>query len=287
MTTRHRVLIVEDDKLISEELERIVAAFACDAVVVDNQRDAIALLDGEPICLALVDLHVKQEPDDLKGHPEVGANLVREIRARFREHAGICYRTPVVVVSGHASDTRSSVPVMRDGADDVIEKPFERADFSKRVRQLLVSSGRANHDACIAMASASSGAPVTLVIRLSGERDRRRTVVEIDSNRVKLTDGMLRVLLELIVGNLSGRAVHKIDLGGSADQGFRGISELKQQLELVLGDASFILNDQSGSYSIARSIVIETIDVEKLSAIGNRRITELAVKLVSMLNPKV
>jgi DNA-binding response OmpR family regulator len=292
MTALHRALIVEDDRFIAEELEGIVGALECEVVVVDNKRDAIAALDHETVCFALVDLQVKLEPDHLKGDPEVGASLVREIRKRYPEHVGNQrrYRTPIVVVSGHASQTRSSVPLMQDGADDVIEKPFERSDFSKRLRDLLERSGRASHDACVAMVTGPRDTQETLVIRLSGERDKkrkRRTIVRIASKQVTLTDRMLRTLLELIAGNLSNELVHKTRLGGAGDEGFRGVSELKQELERSLGDVSFIRNHYHGDYSIDRPIKIETIDVERLRAIGDKRITELAEELSSSRDRKV
>jgi DNA-binding response OmpR family regulator len=293
MTALHRALIVEDERFIAEELEDIVGALECEVVVVDNKRDAIAALDREPICVALVDLQVKLEPDHLRGNPEVGASLVREIRKRYPEHVEgqRRYRTPILVVSGHASQTRSSVPLMQDGADDVIEKPFERQDLSKRLRDVLERSGRKSHDACLAMRMASPrDTQQKLVLRLTGERDKmqnRRTIVWIESKQIPLTDTMLRTLLELIAGNLSDKEVYKTDLGGTEQEGFRGVAELKKELTPSLGDVSYIRNHHNGFYSIDRPIEIETIDVEKLRAIGNKRITELAEELSSLRDPKV
>ena len=288
MTNRHRTLIVEDDKPTADDLEDLVRSLDCDPIVVDNKKDARAALERETLCFALLDLQIKLEPDSLRGNVEAGTTLVREVRQRYPEHAGAgrCYRMPILVVSGYAREADRAVQVMKDGADDVIQKPLDTRLVAERVQHFLQRSGRSQHTACPALAPRSPASG--LVISVSGERDRRRTKVIIGTTTIKLTDGDLRVLLHLIVAKFAGTKVHKTDLGASNDQGFKGISELRHEIAPALAEGADIIdNDYNGNYSLADGVTIGPCDIAKLIAIGDHKIVELAEKLRGYLDPKV
>ncbi len=125
MTEPHRVLIVEDDRPTAEDLADILRSLDCEPVIVDNKRDALVALRRESFCFAVLDLQIKMERGSIKGHDEFGRSLVREVRALYPDHAGRGYRLPILVVSGFAREVNSAVEVMKDGADDVIQKPFD------------------------------------------------------------------------------------------------------------------------------------------------------------------
>lgn len=286
MTHRHRTLIVEDDKPTAEDLEDLVRSLDCDPIVVDNKKDARAALDRETICFALLDLQIKLEPDSLRGNPEAGTTLIRDVRRRYPDHAGGCYRMPILVVSGYAREADRAVQVMKDGADDVIQKPLDTRLVAERIHHFLQRSGRSDHTACPAFATRSP-AP-GLLISVSGERDRRRTKVVIGTTTIKLTDGDLRVLLHLMVAKLAGTKVHKSDLGATSDQGFKGISELRHEIAPALAEGVDIIdNDYNGNYSLTDGVTIGVCDIAKLIAIGDHKIAELAEKLRGYQDPKV
>jgi CheY-like chemotaxis protein len=284
--TRHRALIVEDDKPTAEDLADIVRALDCEPVVVDNKLDAVEVLKREMICFALLDLQIKIDRDSLRGNVVAGGSLVREVRRVYPDHAGTCYRLPILVVSGYAQDADSAVGVMKDGADDLIQKPFENRDVSERILHALERSGRSNHASCAAMSTRSETSSRALVIAFPGERERKRTRVVIGEKTVKLTDGMLWVWLQLVVAALAGKRVHKNDLGATDDQGFRGISELRKALEPALGEGVDIIgNDHNGNYWITEAIQLGDVDIEQLVSINDRRIARLAEQL--RRDPKV
>jgi DNA-binding response OmpR family regulator len=289
VTGRHRALIVEDDVPTAEDLVEVVRALDCESVVVDNKADAIAALEREAFCFALFDLQIKVHRDSIRGSVEAGQGLVREARRLYPAHAGAggCHQMPILVVSGHAREAAEAVAVMKDGADDVIQKPLDARHVSEGIRHALLRSGRSSHDACAAMVRAY-GPSGALVVAFPANRVGRRTRIVIGGKALNLTDGMLRILLELVVARLSDRAVHKIDLGATDDQGFKGISELRKELKPALGeDADIIANDYQGNYRISAPIVLGECQVERLVAIGDQRITALAKQLRALKDRKV
>jgi DNA-binding response OmpR family regulator len=279
MTGRHRVLVVEDDRPTADDLADILRSLDCEPVVVDNKRAALARLSREPLCLAIFDLQIKLESDSIRGHIEAGRSLVREARKLYPEHAGPCYRFPILVVSGYAREVGSAVEVMKDGADDVIQKPLDSREVSHGVRQALERSGRATHEACAALTARPAMPAGAIVLAIPGDRERRRTRVTIGPTSLGLTDASLLVLLHLVVGKLAGERVHKTELGARNDQGFRGISVLRDALKPALGDADIIKNDHQGYYWLTEDVTIGDCDPDRLVEIGDARITALAERL--------
>jgi DNA-binding response OmpR family regulator len=280
MTSRHRVLVVEDDRPTADDLADLLRSLDCDPAVVDNKRDALDRLQQETFCLAVFDLQIKIEPDSIKGHIEAGRSLVREARKLYPDHAGPCYRLPILVVSGYAREVTSAVDVMKDGADDVIQKPPDSREVSRSVRQALERSGRASHEACAAMPSPSPASPGAIVLAIPGAHERRRTRVLVGAKALGLTDASLRVLLHLVVGRVTGEKVHKTELGARADQGFRGISVLRDVLKPALEEGvDIIKNDHQGYYWLVDEVVIGECDPDKLIALGDAKITALAERL--------
>jgi DNA-binding response OmpR family regulator len=280
MTKRHRVLVVEDDPSTADDLADLLRSLDCEPIVVDNKRAALAKLSQEPLCLGVFDLQIKIESDSIRGHIEAGRSLVREARRLYPDHAGPCYRFPILIVSGYAREVGSAVEVMKDGADDVIQKPLDSREVSSSVRQALERSGRASHQACAAMPGRVQAAAGAIVLAVPGDRERRRTRIAIGAASLGLTDASLRVLLHLIVGKVTGEKVHKTDLGAQSDQGFRGISVLRDALKPALGEGvDIIKNDHQGYYWLTDDVVIGDYDVEKLIAVGDAKITALAERL--------
>jgi len=277
--SRHRVLVVEDDRPTADDLADLLRSLDCEPIVVDNKRAALAKLQQEALCLAMFDLQIKIESDSIRGHIEAGRSLVREARKLYPDHAGPCYRLPILVVSGYAREVGAAVDVMKDGADDVIQKPLDSRQVSNAVRQALERSGRASHEACAAMGGPVATAPGTILLAVPGDRDRRRTRVTIGATSLLLTDASLRVLLHLIAGKLAGERVHKTDLGAQADQGFRGISVLREVLKPALGEVDIIKNDHQGYYWLVDDVVIGDVDPDKLIELGDAKITALAQQL--------
>jgi DNA-binding response OmpR family regulator len=286
MKERHIALIVEDDAETAEDLVEILKSIDCQSVVVDNVEDAETALQNRSFCLILLDLEIKGRADSIKGHVEHGRSLLRTIRTKHGEHNGNCFSLPVLIVSGFAREVDSAVDVMKDGASDVIQKPLESSGVSGKIRHALQKSGRPSHDACGHLprprrANLEDG----IVLAVPGDRIRRRTRITVSGNPVDLTDASLKIFLHLLVALQDGAVVNKADFGASAEQGFKGVSILRAELKLALGDLNIVENRYHGDYCFLDGVTIGGCAYDKLRQIGDAAISELAERLEKHLSP--
>jgi DNA-binding response OmpR family regulator len=280
-TAGHRALIVEDDAEAAEDLSEIVGSLGWERVVAASRDEASGILRDQEICIVLLDLQIKDTPRSIKGHVEHGRELLREIRRGHGELVGQKFWLPVLIVSGYAREVPEAVEVMRDGASDLVQKPFNSREVSQKLRSALKESGRSSHDACRAGFCPSgpySGDDVEIAI--PGERVHRRTVVMLGNSRLEVTDGSLRVLLHLLIAHGEGRAAHKTDLGASDDQGFKGISLLRSELKPALGrGVNIIKSEYYGNYRLSSHVRLGDCNLAALHSIGDNRISDLVRRL--------
>jgi DNA-binding response OmpR family regulator len=274
---RHIALIVEDDKETAEDLSEILSSIDCDTVVKDSREDALAELQNKSFCLILLDLQIKKAADSIIGHVEHGKALLRNIREKHHDHNGKTFCLPVLIVSGFARESDEAFGVLKDGATDVIDKPFRSREVSERIRQALEDSGRQMHDRCHEPPQTQSPSLKDgIVIAIPGDRIGRRTRVTIGAKTMELPDFTLKVLLHLMVAQRKGGPVNKLDMGATADQGFKGISRLRNELRPILGSVDIIKNHYHGNYSFEPGVTIGECAVEKLLEIGDKTISDLA-----------
>jgi len=280
MNKRHIALIVEDHKETAEDLREILRSIECDSVIVDNREDALAALQDKSFCLILLDLQIKSAAAEIKGHVEYGKALLRTIRQKHGDHNGVPFWLPVLIVSGFAREFDDAVDVMKDGASDIIRKPFESQQVSEGIRQALQASGRQTHEQCHeSPPTQGPNLKAGVEIAIPGDRIGRRTRITIASKPVPLTNASLKVLLRLMSAKRKGAPVHKIELGATAEQGFKGISTLQNELKPILGDVKIIENDYHGYYSLVDNVRIGKCAVAKLLEIGDHTISGLAKEL--------
>ena len=126
-----RLLLVEDDRMIGESLQRTLRL---EGFAVDWVRDAAAAdstLASERFDLVLLDLGLPRGA--APGAPADGLAVLRALRARRDA-------TPVIVLT--ARDGRGDrVAGLDAGADDYLVKPFEFAELLARLRALIRRGG--------------------------------------------------------------------------------------------------------------------------------------------------
>jgi DNA-binding response OmpR family regulator len=280
MKQRHTVLVVEDDSATAEDLLEILRSIECESVVCDNHDDALSVLRNRSFCLVLLDLQIKGAPDSIKGHVEHGKALLRKIRLMHGEHYGTVYWLPILIVSGFARERDEAIEVMKEGASDVIQKPLISREVSEKIRDALAAAGRQLHEHCGETPSAQRlNVADGVVIAIPGEKNRRRTRITVAAKAVDLTDASIKVLLHLMLAQLKQTTVNKVDLGATADQGFKGISILRNELKPALGGIDIIKNHYHGNYSFTDVVTIGECAFDKLLDIGDATISALATEL--------
>ena len=118
MEKTYRILIVEDDKSISDLLcmNLSVAGYHCDAA--EDGKQAVQMIHGSSYDLAILDIML----------PEIdGFALYEHMSAK-----GI----PVIYLSAK-NDIQSKVKGLRIGAEDYLTKPFEVLELLVRVEKVL------------------------------------------------------------------------------------------------------------------------------------------------------
>jgi hypothetical protein len=164
--------------------------------------------------------------------------------------------------------------ILKAGGIDI--QPRDDDGAYVHIRHALQASGRHTHDQCheppIQVPSLEDG----IVIAIPGDRIGRRTRVTIATKPVDLTDASLRLLLHLMVALRKGGVVNKVDLGASAETGFKGISNLRSELKPILGSLNIIKSHYHGNYSFQVGVTIGNCAVDKLLEIGDKTISDLA-----------
>ncbi len=125
-STKHTVLVVEDDAALAEALSDTLELAGYTVKLVSDGEDAIAVIEKGGVDIVVSDVHMKR----MDGH-----SLLKQIKARFAD-------TPVILMTAYGS-IEKAVEAMRDGAVDYLVKPFEAEVLVNMVGCNLSSP---NHD---------------------------------------------------------------------------------------------------------------------------------------------
>lgn len=290
MAGRHTVLLVEDEPQMAEELGELLESLGHAHLHASNKEDAERLAEEGGFCYVLLDLQIKANRDSIKAHVEAGQSLLEHIRAMYpRRNEDGKHRLQILVMSGHAKEHYYVVKALQEGADDFITKPVgeSKPPFKDKIQDALRRSGRDRHESCAALtrearsASAEAAAP----LEITGRQEGKRMEVKVGDKAVLLTNASFLMLLNLVAGRLRSSEgwIHKNDLGAKAEQGWKGISRLKEELAPHLpARAAIVENDQSGSYRLHASLEIAGVDSGHLESLGDARIGKLAAEIARL-----
>lgn len=282
MTQGHRVLIVEDDDEIAADLGELVRAIYPDIEIqfTDNRERALALFDEMAFCFVLLDLRIKRTPSSLRGTIEAGINVLAEIRRIHSEYAGEGFRLPVIVVTASISERDSAVAIMRDGASDLIGKPFG-TDAAARIRACMTRAGRTQHTECTNPRLARvEPAPARLVIEIPPvSANHPRTRVLIAGCALTLPPTPLYALLQLVAAKLRGQRVDAANLS-VANRPHQVVSDLRSRLRTAhVPAADQIVQNEAGQYWLREDLEIAGVDLQALTSLGEHRISEIAIEI--------
>jgi DNA-binding NtrC family response regulator len=115
-----RILVVDDESMICQQLERLYTHGGYTVVVATSAEEALERLGMEDIDLIVTDIR-------LPGMS--GIELTTRIKERWAE-------VPVIVITGYA-DIESAVEVLKLGASDYLVKPFSAAAIQESTQVIL------------------------------------------------------------------------------------------------------------------------------------------------------
>ncbi|MDI6853286.1 MAG: response regulator [Deltaproteobacteria bacterium] len=120
MSDRYTVLVVDDEKVIRDGCTLILQPEGYLVRTAANGREAIEILETEPVNVVLCDLKM----------PVMGAiEVLEEARERFAE-------VPIIIITGHGT-VDDAVACMKKGAYDFVTKPFRIDHLTLCVRRAL------------------------------------------------------------------------------------------------------------------------------------------------------
>jgi DNA-binding response OmpR family regulator len=114
-----RVLVVDDDPPSVKMTSFLLKEEGYDVRTADNGRDALRIVEEEPVDLVILDVMMPQ----LDGH---------EVCRRIRQK----YEVPIIFLSAKG-ETSDKVAGLELGADDYLAKPFEPGELLARVKAVM------------------------------------------------------------------------------------------------------------------------------------------------------
>lgn len=132
MTDKPRVLVVEDEVPIQDLLKtRLKKLYEISCAT--YQDEAFAALEKASFDLVLLDLKLPRNQSDMNPSPDVGVDILRQIRERSICRRGSASPLPVVVMTAFGKDKLLSADFLQHrGACDYVQKPFGDGKALKR-----------------------------------------------------------------------------------------------------------------------------------------------------------
>ena len=120
-TPKDRLLVVDDDAALLDELKLLLQMSGYDVATAANGRDALDL--ASKLHPALIILDVRMPPPD-------GRQVLRTLRQEKNNW------TPVILLTVVGTPTERALS-LHEGADDYLNKPFDRVELLARVEAVL------------------------------------------------------------------------------------------------------------------------------------------------------
>lgn len=184
MTTRHTILVIDDDPAMRDSLAFLLDVNGFAVTTYETATSSIDHLKSSTVdCIV----------SDIRMLGMSGLELVRKLKA----DAAAC---PVILMTGHG-DVALAVEAMKAGAVDFIEKPFEDDALLRAIREALQTQSAAPADETV-----KRDAEARLVDLSPRERDVLRGLVAGKINKVIAHDlGISPRTVEVYRANLMAK----------------------------------------------------------------------------------
>jgi two-component system catabolic regulation response regulator CreB len=181
MTSKPRILLVEDESGIADTLQYVLSTDGFEPVWCSTAAEALTQFEAEPPALAVLDV----------GLPDLnGFELFRRLQALPGGN-----QVPMIFLTAR-SDEIDRVVGLELGADDYIAKPFSPRELVARVRTILRRSARPPSAATVPAAAAAASPVATATTWLL---DEERHLIRFCGRALELSRyeyGVLRLLVQ-------------------------------------------------------------------------------------------
>ncbi|MBQ6999714.1 MAG: response regulator transcription factor [Oscillospiraceae bacterium] len=224
---KYKVLIVEDDRNISNFIQTVLEANGYQALSAERCQQGLLVFASHIPDLVVLDL----------GLPDMdGEDFIRMVRAGST--------VPIIVLSAR-SEERDKVTALDLGANDYITKPFGTAELMARVRAALRSS---RHPSPVAAPSSTFALKDLLI-----DYDRRQ--VSVGGNLIHLTQTEYNILafLSQHIGKVMTYSAIIRSVWGSMDDGSIkklqvNMANIRKKLGCRPGDNRYVINELGVGY---------------------------------------
>lgn len=115
-----RILLIEDDNTVAQSIQMMLKSEGCICDTTDLGEDGLEIGKLYEYDVILLDLKL----------PDIhGQDVIKRLRA-----TGIM--TPIFIISGYA-DTQEKIAGLNHGADDFLEKPFDKQELMARLQAVF------------------------------------------------------------------------------------------------------------------------------------------------------
>lgn len=131
MNNPFTILLIEDEKNISNFMNKVLTAHEYHVISSFNGRDGLSVISSRCPDVILLDL----------GLPDMdGMEIIRQVRSWSN--------SPIIVISARTLE-QEKVAALDSGADDYITKPFGTSELLARIRTSLRHSNKLNSDGAL------------------------------------------------------------------------------------------------------------------------------------------
>lgn len=270
------ILVVDDDPDMRKTLIRAVERLGHKVVVAENGKDALSIVSATPVSMVITDI-VMPKMD--------GLSLLKEIRQKI----GIL---PVIVITGNPAFNNSTVienavEIMKAGATDYIEKPFDFDKLSKKInanmmkfnfkREIITESPNVKRLLGIAENVAASDTTILIYGESgTGKELLARHIHQVSHRRDK---PFIAVNCAAIPDNLM-----ESELFGSEKGAFTGASERKLG-KFELADSGTILLDEIGEMPLhLQPKLLRVLQEKEVDRIGGKGPVSVNIRVIATTN---
>ncbi|NUQ72386.1 MAG: sigma-54-dependent Fis family transcriptional regulator [Polyangiaceae bacterium] len=279
------ILIVDDDPAVVAAMELLFAVHELPCVSASSPDEALRRIEDRQVALVLQDMNYA---GDLTSGRE-GAALFRQIRARRPE-------LPVILMTAWAS-LEMAVALVKEGAADYIEKPWDDDKLVEKARALLpvpmaqglkwpegadlagfVYASPAVHDAVLlALRVAPSDAPVLIMGENGSGKDGIASIIHQNSRRKR------GPFVRVDVGALP-ETLLEAELFGAEPGAYTGAARRRAGcFEVASGGTLFL--DEIGNLSLAgQAKLLRVLQTGEFQRLGSSETRRTDVRVVAATN---